>query len=86
MDVQMPEMDGFEAAKEIRRLPGERGQVPIIAITAFTSSEDIERCIAAGMNDFVSKPIDRAQLRDAWKNGRKTKAAPQTRTQPNPPR
>ena len=65
MDVQMPEMDGFEAAKEIRRLPGERGQVPIIAITAFTSSEDIERCIAAGMNDFVSKPIDRAQLRDA---------------------
>ena len=79
MDVQMPEMDGYEAAREIRRLPGDRGKVPIIAITAFTGAADIERCIAAGMNDFVSKPIDRARLRksmEKWFDAKNAKPEP----------
>ncbi|MDR0349921.1 MAG: response regulator, partial [Coriobacteriales bacterium] len=59
MDVQMPEMDGLEATRVIRALdlPQAR-EVPIIAMTANVFREDIERCLAAGMNDHVGKPID----------------------------
>ncbi|MEM7656480.1 MAG: response regulator [Bacteroidota bacterium] len=57
MDMQMPVMDGVEAAKQIRAL-GNRIQQPlIIAMTANTSVEDQEMCLAAGMNDFLCKPI-----------------------------
>ena len=57
MDLQMPVMDGIAAAKEIRRDPKLRG-VPIIAMTAQDKSEEWAQCLEAGMNDFVSKPID----------------------------
>ncbi len=57
MDVQMPGMDGFETVRRIRR-QADRGGLPIIALTASTRLEDRERCLAAGMNDFVPKPID----------------------------
>lgn len=57
MDMHMPVLDGLEACQRIRRLPG-RAQLPIIALTANVFEEERQRCLAAGMNDFVTKPID----------------------------
>jgi signal transduction histidine kinase/CheY-like chemotaxis protein len=63
MDMQMPEMDGLEATRQIRALDHPRAQaVPIIAMTANVFKEDIERCLVAGMNDHVGKPIDLDEL------------------------
>jgi len=59
MDVQMPEMDGYEATSEIRKLDhADAKTIPIIAMTANVFREDIERCLAAGMNDHIGKPLD----------------------------
>ncbi|MBF0304415.1 MAG: response regulator [Alphaproteobacteria bacterium] len=58
MDVQMPRMDGLEAAGAIRALPGAEGEVPIIALTANALSGDAERCFAAGMDDYLAKPVN----------------------------
>jgi CheY-like chemotaxis protein len=59
MDIQMPVMDGYEATRRIRGLkhPWAR-EVPIVAMTANAFREDIERCLQAGMNAHVSKPLD----------------------------
>lgn len=59
MDLQMPEMDGFEATRTIRALGAPRAKtIPIIAMTANVFKEDIEKCLSAGMNDHVGKPLD----------------------------
>jgi CheY-like chemotaxis protein len=62
MDVHMPVMDGFSAARAIRRLTGETGRTPIIAMTAAVSAEDIAQAKAAGMNGHVAKPLDHRKL------------------------
>ena len=65
MDLQMPEMDGMEATHAIRALGGPFASLPIIAMTANAFDEDRQACLAAGMDDYVAKPIDVAQLADA---------------------
>ena len=65
MDVQMPGMDGFTATREIRRFgAGKSARVPIVAMTAHAMRGDRERCLEAGMNGYIAKPIRAAELRE----------------------
>lgn len=57
MDIQMPIMDGFEATRAIKKSGAPKNQIPIIALTANSSSKDIEKCLASGMNDCIGKPF-----------------------------
>ena len=58
MDLRMPEMDGYEATRQIRGLSrADARSIPIIALSAETFAEDIEKCLAVGMNDHVAKPL-----------------------------
>ena len=73
MDCQMPEMDGYEATRKIRELEAEQKLPPtrIIAMTASVMKEDRDLCLAAGMDDYISKPVDTGELKSALE-----KAAP----------
>ncbi len=64
MDVQMPKMDGLEATRRIRALEGSESEIPIIAMTANAMQGDRETCLQAGMNDYLSKPLNRHSLAD----------------------
>jgi signal transduction histidine kinase/CheY-like chemotaxis protein/ligand-binding sensor domain-containing protein len=65
MDVQMPVMDGYEATRAIRALPGEMAKVPIIAMTANVMRAEVERCKQEGMDGFIPKPFKMEQLKEA---------------------
>jgi CheY-like chemotaxis protein len=70
MDVQMPRMNGIDATIAIRALAGSKAAVPIIAMTANAMDGDRETLLAAGMNDYISKPFSLAQLTEiieAWR-------------------
>ena len=72
MDLQMPEMDGYEATRQIRAFEAERNggdtQIPIIAMTANVFKEDVEKCMAVGMNDHIGKPININEVMEIMNN------------------
>ena len=79
MDVNMPGLDGLETTRRIRNLPPPKAAVPIIALTASAMADDRRDCVEAGMNDYLSKPINVDALRvviDRWASG--PGSAPQT--------
>jgi CheY-like chemotaxis protein len=65
MDVQMPGMDGYQATRAIRALPGNKSRLPIVALTANVMQAEVDRCMEAGMNAFVPKPFKREELMKA---------------------
>jgi two-component system sensor histidine kinase/response regulator len=63
MDIRMPVMDGYEAARLIRSLPRpDAASVPIIAMTADAFADDVQKCLDCGMNGHISKPVDPEKL------------------------
>jgi CheY-like chemotaxis protein/signal transduction histidine kinase len=67
MDINMPNMNGIEATRQWRRLEKGHGHLPIIALTAKATSEDRDNCLNAGMDDFLSKPVNELQLKEILK-------------------
>jgi len=68
MDIQMPVMNGYEATAAIRSLPGEKGKVPIVAMTANAFAEDVQLAKNTGMNGHIAKPLDMNKLKDVLGN------------------
>jgi signal transduction histidine kinase/CheY-like chemotaxis protein len=80
MDCQMPGLDGYEATRRLRALPG-GASIPVVAMTANAMKGDRDRCIAAGMNDYLSKPVRADRMREVLSAylGASTQAVPPTR-------
>ncbi len=68
MDINMPEMDGYDATKNIRQMPAPKNKLPIIAMTASVTKEEIDKCFASGMNEYVPKPFQPQDLLMKMKN------------------
>lgn len=78
MDLHMPLMDGYEATRQIRKLGPAKGALPIVALTANVMAEDKQACLEAGMDDYLSKPVDPSDLAamlEAWRGKKSDKAA-----------
>lgn len=86
MDVQMPEMDGYTATRLIRELPPPKNNIPIIAITAHAMIGDREKCLEAGMNSYISKPVaakDVIHILDKFLNIQKVEVMPESKVRVN---
>ena len=84
MDVQMPEMDGLEATRHIRTMTAATEpscRIPVIAMTAGAMAQDRQQCFAAGMDDYLTKPLDLSELTrvlSQWLPGQQNKSAEAT--------
>jgi CheY-like chemotaxis protein len=77
MDVQMPVMDGFQATQAIRSLGEAPSSIPIVAVTANAFQSEREKCFSSGMDDYLTKPVDKDRLREAlrrWASGTRSEA------------
>ena len=87
-DIHMPDMDGFELTRQIRAEEGarsERGRTPIVALTANALKGEAERCVAAGMDDYLTKPLTLDRLREAVSRWTTVQATPEADAAPAPP-
>jgi signal transduction histidine kinase/DNA-binding response OmpR family regulator len=85
MDCRMPNMDGYQATEEMRRLEGKERHTPIIAMTAQAMKGDRERCLAAGMDDYISKPVDPERILMVLRRWLPAHEEPLTRPEPEEP-
>jgi CheY-like chemotaxis protein len=77
MDCQMPELDGFAATRALRESSGPGGRhIPIVALTAYSTEQDRQKCLAAGMDDYMSKPVTRERLREVLERWMPPEAKP----------
>jgi PAS domain S-box-containing protein len=77
MDCQMPGLDGFAATRALRESSGEDGRrIPIVALTAYSTEQDRQKCLASGMDDYISKPVTRERLREVLERWIPSEARP----------